>query len=490
MGERHVTPFYFLVLSELNRSVKLPVRTSQTDTTMQTPSSPNGPATRREFLKTTAIASAAMAAAPLLRTPVYGQSQAPSVNVSGANSRITVGYIGVGGQGLNAHVRIMQANATVNNIAQVAVCDVWQKRVNKAKEVIGGDVKGYTDYHPLLEQKDIDAVVIATHDPIHAPASIAALEAGKHVYVEKPFTRYLGEAFAVQDAVKKSGKKLQLGSQGCSAAGWQKAAELIKSGRIGTPVWAQGYYCRNNPKGEWNYPIDADFKADGVNWDAWLGGVKKRVPLDPQYYFRWRKFYPYCAGLLGDLVPHRLNPLMVATGSPEFPKRVVCIGTKNVHTDKNTDGALERDVPEHVEILAEFPSGLTMVIAASSVAARSPGFVIYGHHASLEIGTSGERISLMPEKEFADEVEMETFEGLAPVEDIGVHHKNWLDSIREGKEPNANIDLATKVQTVISLAEMSDRLGAACFFDEKTRKITTQGGREITPITYGTLELS
>lgn len=450
----------------------------------------NTPATRREFLKKTALAGAAVAATPLLHTPVYGQSQAPSANVLGANDRITVGYIGVGGQGFNAHVKIMKANLAANNIAQAAVCDVWPKRVDRAKEEIGGDCKGYGDYRKLLEQKDLDAVVIATHDPIHASASIAALEAGKHVYVEKPLTRYLDEAFKVHEVVKKTGKKLQVGSQGCSAAGWHKAAELIQAGRIGPLVWAQGYYCRNNPKGEWNYPIDTDANGNNVNWDAWLGEVKDRVPFTPDHYFRWRKFYPYCAGLLGDLVPHRLFPLVLATGKPEFPKRVACIGTKVVYPDKNTDGALERQVPEHSEILAEFPSGYSLVIVTSTIASRSPGFVIYGHHASLEIGTSGERISLMPEKEFGDEVDPDSFEGLQPIEDIGVHHKNWFDSIRHDKEPNANIDLALKVQTVISLAEMSDRLGAACLYDEKTRKITTAGGQEIKAITYGTLEQS
>lgn len=462
---------------------------------MNTPNDPKPTASRREFLKKATLVSAAAAAVPLLRAPVYGQSQAPSVNVAGANSRLNIGYIGVGSQGLNAHVRIMKDNATANNIGQVAVCDVWQKRVDAAKALIGGtDVKGYGNYREMLTAMGdkMDAVVIATHDPIHAPATIASLEAGKHVYVEKPLTRYLGETFAVQAAVKKSGKKLQLGSQGCSAAGWHKAAELIQAGRIGQPVWAQGYYCRNSPKGEWNYNMDSTFipGMTGMDWEAWLGQVKNRVPLNPEHYFRWRKFFPYCAGLLGDLVPHRLNPLMVATGNPQFPTRVVCVGTKPVGTDKNKDGALMRDVPEHVKILAEFPNGMTMVIAASTVAARSPGFVIYGHHASLEIGNSGERISLMPEKEFGDEVDPETFEGLKPVEDIGVHHANWFESIRTGKEPNANIDLATKVQTVVALAEISERLGVACLFDEKTHKITTGDGKEITPITYGTLEKS
>src|ERR1019366_8851109 len=110
---------------------------------------------------------------------------------------------------------------------------------------------------------------------------------------------------------------------------------------------------------------------------------------------------------------------------------------------------------------------------ASTVAARSPGFVIYGQHATLEIGTSGERVELKPEKEFADDVDLQTFDGLKPTEDIGAHEANWFDSIRKNTQPNAGIDLAIRAQTVISLAEMSNRLNMTCLFDEKTRKITS-----------------
>ena len=457
-----------------------------------TPTS-SSPATRREFIKKTAAAAAVVAASPLFKRSAFGQ--APSAGrVIGANDRISVGFIGVGGQGMNAHVRIMKGNLQANNVAMVAVCDVWPKRTGAAKEFIetdGGKAEVFGDYRKLLERKDIDAVVIATHDPIHAAATIGAMESGKHVYCEKPLTRYLGEAFAVQDAVKKTGKILQVGSQGCSAQAWHKAAEMIKEGKIGQLVWAQGYYCRNNPKGEWNYPIDADATAQTVDWEKWEGQVKQRVPFDPQRYFRWRKFYPYCAGLLGDLIPHRLLPLMLATGNPEFPARVDCLGSKIVHPDKKqTDGTPERDVPEHIEVLAQFPSGVTLVLASSTINARSPGFTLYGHHASLEVGTSGERIELKPEREFADEIDPETFNGLKPTEDIGAHHANWFECIRANKQPNCGIDLAVRAQTVISLAEMSERLKIACLFDEKTRKITTGDGKEVTPITYGTLPLS
>src|SRR5439155_2148968 len=254
---------------------------------------------RREFIKKTASAAAAVATTSLLKTPVYGQNQAPPVGVAGANGRLVLGFIGVGTQGFNAHVRQIKSHATENNVSLAAVCDVWTKRVTQAKDFIGGDCQGYDHYPKLLERKDIDAVVIATHDPMHARISMDALNAGKHVYVEKPLTRYLPEAFQVHDTVKKTGKILQVGSQGCSAAGWHKAAELIQAGKIGPLIWGQGYYCRNDPKGEWNIPIDSDAKPDTIDWKQWLGSVKKDAPFNPEHYFRWRKFYPYCAGLLG-----------------------------------------------------------------------------------------------------------------------------------------------------------------------------------------------
>ncbi len=454
----------------------------------------DGGATRREFLKKSTLAAAAVAAsANIFKTPVYGQNQAPAPgSVIGANDRLVVAYIGTGGQGMT-HVRTQKAGAAANNIVQVAACDVSKTRQQDALKEIGDGCALFKDYEKMLERKDIDAVTIATVDHWHAKTTIAALEAGKHVYVEKPMTRYLGEAFEVHDKVKSTKKVLQVGSQGCSAAAWQKSAQLIKAGTIGTPVWAQGYYCRNNPKGkaEWNYDIKEWCKPDDLDWAKWQQPVHNKTAFNADAYFRWRKYYPYCAGLLGDLVPHRLLPLMVATGNPEFPTRVVSLGTHNVNSDAGITGTPPRDCPEHVELLAEFPSGLILTIVASSVASRSPGFVIYGHHASLEIGSSGERIEVKPEKDFSDDVDLQTFDGLKPNEDIGAHEANWFDCIRNNKQPNAGIDLAIRAQTVISLAEMSNRLNMMCLFDEKTRKITSMAnGKKVKPITYGTLAKS
>jgi len=458
-----------------------------------------GPDSRREFIKKTATAAAIVATANVFKTPVYGQNQAPSAGrVVGANDRIAVAYIGVGGQG-QAHVDSMKRNAADNNILQAAVCDVSKTRNAEAKKMIdSSDVAEFGDYRKLLERKDIDAVCISTVDHWHAKTSIDAVNAGKHVYVEKPMTRYLGEAFEVYDNVKKTGKILQIGSQGCSDPKYHKAAELIKAGGIGPLVMSQGSYMRNNPKGEWNsYEIFPWVTPQDINWDMWQGSVHKKAPFNGDYFRRWRKYYPYCAGLLGDLVPHRLHPLILATGNPEFPTRVACIGTRKIHSDKLTPETPERDVPESVQLLAEFPSGLTLIVASSSVNEQGFQEIIRGHKATIYIG--GKRVELKPERPFADEIDAPEPFDIPPLgEEIPEHEKNWFSCIRTGKQPNGNIELAVRVQTIVSLAEMSDRLGITCLFDEKTRKISTGDGRPVEPftshtvaaLTYGSMPLS
>lgn len=445
---------------------------------------------RRDFLRKTAAAAAAVAATPLLRAPVYGQNQAPSANVAGANNRIQVAIVGVGfGIGQN-HLTGIQDKANENNTVITAACDVFNKRRDFAKAKANlKDADVYVDYRKLLERKDIDAVLVATHDPLHAQITMDSLDTGRHVYCEKPLTRYLGEAFQVYDKVKSSKKVFQVGSQGCSAGGYQKCAELIKAGKIGTLVWGQAWYSRNSLNGEWNYLIENETKAENIDWERWLGPVKQRDAFSAEQFHRWRKYYRYCAGPLGDLAPHKVHPVMLATGNPEFPVRVVSIGTHNVHIDKNVPGTPEREIPEHAQLLAEFPSGFVLMVTCCTVNGSTPGTSLFGHKANLDIDATGGKVNLLPQREFGDEIDPENFANLQP-EEIRVHEKNWFDCIRSGKQPNADIELAIRVQTVISLAEISERLKVTCLFDEKTRKVTTGSGTEVTPITYGTLPQS
>jgi predicted dehydrogenase len=435
--------------------------------------------TRRSFIRKAAAVTAALGATSFFKTPVYGQNQAPSTGrVIGANDRITVAYIGTGKQGME-HVKIEKEHAQENNIAQIAVCDLYQRHLDQSRTYLGlSEADAFRDHRKLLERKDIDAVVIATVDNWHAQVSIDALQAGKHVFCEKPMTRYLDEAFQVVDTVKKSGKTYVIGSQGCMDAKWHKAAEWIKSGKVGPLVWGQASYCRNNPKNsEWTYPVDPDASEQNLDWQRWLGRAPK-IPFNPEHYFSWHKYYAYNSGIIGNLLPHRFQPLMIATGTPDFPRRVVATGTRKVSTD--------RDITDTTHLLAEFPSGLTLLVVGTTVNEQGLPDTLRGRKATLHFSSSQNKVELRPEAIFTDEMETETFIDPHPTERIDVLEKNFFDCIRSGKMPVANVDLAIRAHTVLCLAEMSERQGLALFFDPTSRSIKTGDGRTVPALTYET----
>src|SRR5579871_1532202 len=208
--------------------------------------------TRREFLRTSAaVAAAGVVAAKASSMPTTAEGMR---RVIGANDRINVGHVGIGVQGMT-HVRLLHENAAAglnNNTQQVAVCDIYVRAKKQGQALLGlQDSQTFSDHRKLLEVKDIDAVWVTTSDNWHAPIAIDALNAGKHVYVEKPMCKTMEENFALYDAVKKTGKVLQVGSQGCTDAKWHVAAGVVKSGYIGHVVVGQGSYNRNGKAGEW-----------------------------------------------------------------------------------------------------------------------------------------------------------------------------------------------------------------------------------------------
>jgi len=445
----------------------------------KSPQTPQSGETRRSFIRKTATLTAAVSATNLFKTPVYGQNQAPSANVIGANNRIAVGYIGTGKQGME-HIRSQKKFAQENNIVQAAVCDLYAKHLDAAKSYLGlKDADGFADHRRLLERKDIDAVVVSTVDNWHAQCSVDALEVGKHVFCEKPMTRYLGEAWQVYDAVKKTGKTYVVGSQGCMDAKWHKAAEWVKAGKLGPLVWGQGSYCRNNPKNdEWQFPVDEEANEKNLDWYRWLGKAPK-IPFNPQHYFSWHKYYAYNSGIIGNLLPHRFHPMMLATGNPEFPRRVVATGTKKVSTD--------REITDTTHMLAEYPNGLTLVIAGSTVNQVGLPDMLRGRKATLYFASQGNKVELKPESIFTEEIDAEEFNDSVPTESIPRLEKNFFDCIRSGKPPVANVELAIRAHTVLCMAEMSERFGLALFFDEKSRTLKTGDGKTVPPLSYDTV---
>jgi predicted dehydrogenase len=436
---------------------------------------------RRSFLKKAAAVAAAASVPTLLKSPIYGQNQAPSANVLGANNRIQLGYIGMGKQGMY-HLRLIRPHLAKWNVSVNAVCDVYQKHLDgavKFAELKAGD--GYRDHRRLLERKDIDAIVITAVDNWHGPCTLDGLDAGKHVYCEKPMTRYAAEGWDVYDKVKRTGKVYQCGSQYTADPVFHKVGDWVKTGKLGPLVWAQSSYCRNNKNNdEWEFPIDEDANARNLDWERWQGQAPK-VPWGREAahrYFSWHKYYDYNSGILGNLLSHRFYALMVATGTPEYPARVVCTGTRKV--------SVNREITDTTHVLAEFPSGLTFVIAGTTVNQVGLPDTIRGRYATAYISSSSNQASLKPESLFTEEIDAEEFNDPKPYGKIENLHTDFYQCIREGGTPFCNVELSVRANTVLALAEMSERLGIVCFFDEKTRTIRTGDGKVVPPMTYDT----
>jgi len=451
----------------------------------------NSGSSRREFLRNAAATAAVSAgAATVAKSSVY--SLAPA-RVLGAADRINLAHIGLGTQGFGAHTRLFKQYKAANNTESVAICDLYGWRQRRAANEIG-DLKEsnwYWDYKKLLERKDVDAVVVATSDNWHAPIVIDALAAGKHVYCEKPMCKTVDETFAIYDAVKKSGRKLQVGSQGCSDLKWHRAGQLVKEGKIGRVVVGQGSYMRNGRIGEWNNygenPYQAPHKNAGPNgtgdmkidWETFRKGAGPKE-FDPDRFFRWRKYWAYGSGLVGDLFPHRLHPLFLAMAIPYddpmkgWPIRVSSGGGLYVQKVNPDTGKPDRDVPDFINISADYEAG-TMMAMSSTINEQGWPDCVRGNKATIYFG--GTTVETKVERVWADEIDAMPAEQAGDGEHIEVHEKNWLDCIRNGKEPNCNIDIAARVSVMICLGELAERYNTTFTFDPKTRKATPDSGK-------------
>lgn len=276
---------------------------------------------RRLFLKKLGLTGAAAAITPmafanepnlksfLQRIPAF-QEGAP----------IKLGLIGAGGMG----VEDMTTALKHPNVEIVAVCDLYKGRQESAKQRWGDHLFLTSDYKELLKRKDIDAVLIGTPDHWHKQISIDALGAGKHVYCEKPMVHSVKEGSEVIEAWKKSGKIMQVGSQGVSSLGNEKAKELLAAGAIGDIVYAEGFWARHSPEGAWQYNIPADGNEQTVDWKKFISNTTDR-PWDPLRFFRWRNYLDYGTGMSGDLFVHLFSSLHFITNS-HGPTKISSMG--------------------------------------------------------------------------------------------------------------------------------------------------------------------
>ena len=422
--------------------------------------------TRRDFVKTGVAAAGA--------TAIYHHNV--HARILGANDRINIGCIGLGGRGTGVMRETMQIAQTTRPAQIVAVCDVYRKRLNDAKQISGAEL-ATMDYREVVTRKDIDAVIIATPDHWHAPMAIDAMKAGKDVYCEKPMTRTVEEARKFYEVARATNRVVQIGSQTTSSDQWWKARKAIEDGMIGQLLMSQGSYHRNSIEGEWNWPIDPNAGPQGkgddyIDWNARLGNAPKRA-FSGERFFRFRKYWDYSGGIATDLFYHVVAPLNLCWGEAQFPHKVMASGGTYVFKDG-------REVPDTFHLITEFAKGHSLVLSSSMANSQHIPGLIRGHEGTIMMVPQGQFegrvkfITVTPEriarKKFVEkwgkeEVQLET-------EARELHMENFLRCVKTREKTVLDALTGYKAMATIGMAVQSYRDGRVLYFNESTQRVT------------------
>jgi predicted dehydrogenase len=446
---------------------------------------------RRDFMKTTAAVGTALAF-----------SAASAKRVYGANEKLRIGFLGVGGR-CQQHIDvILEMVKEGKPVVPVAVCDVWDgdpelgskkgRGLYPSAKRCGIDTSDKQhvtkDYRTILDQKDVDLVTIATPDHWHAKMAIDAMERGKDVYCEKPMTRTIDEAQAVVDAAVKYNKVMTVGVQSMADPTWSEAYNYIREGKIGHVFQGQTSYFRNYIGGQWRYyPLKKDMTPKTIDWDMWLGtnfevcGHKlgptaKEMPFDRAVWAQWRCYWPFGGGMFTDLFVHQTTHLISAMGV-KYPARVV--GAGGIYLEY--DG---RDVPDVATVVADYNEGCQLIISATMCNDTQLGEVIRGRLATIKFVGAGDYI-----KGF--EVYGQDIGGgpAKPKEGFGapVHSyknpksgnatyalfENFLECVRSrNRNTLSTPELGAAAFSTVNMGVLSYRNGKVLFWDKEQRKPT------------------
>lgn len=413
--------------------------------------------TRRQFLKNSATFTAIGISLPLISA--NGQRKISP------NEKIQLAIIGCGHRGR----AVLKGCTKYQDVALVAACDVWHERVEMVTEEYKATCKPYTDYREVLARKDVDAVIIATPPHWHALMAIEACEAGKDFYLEKPMTLYPAESIAVYNAVKKSNVITQIGTQIHSTENYIRVVEYIRSGNLGKIGVARTFNVMNAfPRGVGK---SANNKLpDGFNWDMWIGPAPMRQynSLLVSDAFNHSFWMDYSGGWTPGMAPHIID-LPIWALELDFPIYTSSAGGRYFLDD---DG----DVYDHHEVLWQYQN---FTLTWMSSLTNSYGFDLHGEPVPkrrLGIyfhGTNGtlyanyETYKIVPEGDkMKDATPPQPY--LPRPE---AHERDWLDGIRERKQPSCSVLYHIKVDLPITLSLLSLKLRKMIKFNPKTMKI-------------------
>ncbi len=406
--------------------------------------------TRRQFLTTAAAGAATLS--------IAASSHA---RIRGANDRISIGIIGCGDRGSEAHMPGVNQYAKEQNIEITAVCDPWRVRrelaAAKAKQWYGRDVRQFVSYKDLLALDDVDAVMIASCDHQHTTHLEAAAKAKKDVYCEKPLGKALEPLKAAVDAVKTNNVVCQVGTQLRSMSSMTGAKALVQSGALGKISRIE--QCRNSNAPYWYHYIKDVHKED-VDWKEFLMDVPP-MPFDPVRYSGWYGYRETSDGPVTGFGSHYLDLVHYIAGA-SFPVSAVCLGGVYTWKDK-----YNFTCPDHVQAAWIYPEGFMATYSSNFGNASGSTFRILGDQGALDLLNWDKPVF---STEGAKEGTKELKKDVEPVEHPE-HFLDWLQCLRSRKTPNASIDAGYQHAVACLMAVRAFDTGRRQVYDPKTREI-------------------
>jgi predicted dehydrogenase len=404
---------------------------------------------RREFLK---------AAGAVLTTSIF------TGNVRGANDRIRIAFIGTGRMGTSS----LETAVQMAGVEVPVVCDVYQPNLEKAVAASARDAngtpnvrspaKGITDFREVLADKSIDAVNISTPDHWHAYMTVEACKNGKDVYVEKPISVTIDEGRKMVQAARKYDRVVQVGTWQRSGLHFQKAVEIVTSGRLGKVTFVRTFNYGNQPQEGIGNPPDSEPPA-GLDWNMWLGPAparpfnSNRFGVHPKEFSRFRWFWDYAGGMMTDWGIHLLDIVQMAFNETE-PTAITGLGGKFYLKDN-------RETPDTLQVTYEYPNGMIATYEnrecnAQSMFKHDYGILFHGTEGTLFVDRAG--YELVPEKDSKLAASLSEAEEEKRGNDaFAAHWQNFIDCIKTRKRPVSDIEIGHHSTSTAILGNMAYR---------------------------------
>lgn len=398
---------------------------------------------RRSFIQNVAGGAAALATSALF----------PASRVLGANDRVHFALIGAGGRGLE----IFKVALRTPNTQAVGVADVYSRRLDEVKQVVPS-IQTHTDYRRLLDDKSIDAVLIATPQHQHALNFVPAIQAGKDVYQEKTMAFNPDHAKRMRKALEGSGRVVQVGVQSVSGSSFQRAKSLATPDRLGTLTAIHTHHYRNKPYGGWRRSIPPDCNPDHVDWKAFEGEAAPH-DFNPQRFINWRFFWDYSGGNMFENMVHQVA-FWYKVFDLKIPRNVTMAGYNYLSPDMEVPDTMDvsMDQPEHLGFTWNSIFGNNYYGEEGNDLALGDKGTILRVNEKVTFLAQGTRGAVKAETSASPGKEPDII-GSSEDDDTTAHMRNFFECVRSRKEPNCPFELGFRSAIACQMAVASLRQG-------------------------------